>query len=865
MADYITIDDIIGISATEATGSGLQYGGLGFASANVGDLNGDGFDDFVVTEPFTNPNGDESGAVYVVFGRAGGLPAHVDLTSLNGTNGFRLTGTGAYSQLGISVAGRGDFNGDGVADLAISENGDGSGNVYVIFGHSGSWAASTTAAAAASGANGLTIHGFQYGSYTAQTIDMVGDVNGDGVDDLLIGAFRESDYSLGKAGYSVGAAYIIYGSKTNNDDVYLDELPVVRGARLHGSNQTEAQFGLPTVGVGDFNGDGISDMAIAAYAASTNGLTRNGSVYVVFGQNGNFAANTDVTTLMDGVHGVRLDGPVSGALLQAVAGAGDINGDGFDDLIVTDFIYDTNTVPNAGMAYVVFGSASGFPPNFDLGSLDGTNGFKIAGNFPYGELGFSVAGIGDFNGDGMDDIALSAPYTYGGPKADQPEAGEVYIIYGRKGGWGASFDPSTITSATGLVIHAGHDSANLGTTLSGAGDINGDGYDDVMVGAPHDNAYAGVAYIIYGGPPPKPKGETYTGGAGNDIHNGTAGDDTLSGLGGNDVLSGLDGNDTINGNDGNDILNGGAGDDLLSGGTGNDTLDGGDGNDVLDGGDGIDKLSGGAGDDHLSGGAGADKLDGGDGADLLDGGSGADTLSGGAGIDTLNGGADNDFLDGGLGADILIGGSGNDTYIVDDAGDTITELPGEGSDVVRASVSWTLGANLETLQLQGSGDLNGTGNDGINTLVGNSGANRLDGGAGADTLDGGDGNDTLIGGLGNDTLTGGAGADTFIIGAASVGSSKAKTVIETDFITDYSAAQGDRLDLSAIDADITKAGDQAFSLVTSFSKHAGEMTLVYTAPNNTTLLKLDVDGDGVADFQLKFTGDVHTASSGWIL
>ncbi len=865
MADYITIDDIIGTSATEITDSSGQYGGgLGAASANIGDINGDGFDDFVVTQPFSNANNYESGAVFVVFGRSGGLPAHFDTASLNGENGFRLLGVGGFAQLGISVAQRGDFNGDGIDDLVVGESGgSGQGNVYVMFGHSGPWTATATTAGL-SPATGLTIHGAQSYSYTAQSISMVGDVNGDGFDDLLIGAFRESDYSPGAGGYQIGAAYIIYGSKST-DDVYLDEMPLARGSRLIGPPVAETQFGLPVFSAGDFNGDGIADMAIGAYKASTNGLSGNGAIYVVFGQVGNFLPNADISSLMDGVHGVRLDGPSQFSLLEAAAGVGDINGDGFDDLIVTDFVYDTKTVDNAGVAYVVFGSASGFPPNINLGTLDGANGFKIAGFRPYGELGFSVTGIGDFNGDGMDDIALSAPYTYGGPKADQPESGEVYIIYGRNGGWGASFDPSTITSATGLVIHAVRASANFGLTLSGAGDVNGDGYDDLMIGSSHDNNYSGSAYIVYGGPAGKPKGETFTGTSGNDNHSGTAGDDTLTGMGGNDVLSGLDGNDTINGNDGNDILNGGAGDDLLSGGTGNDTLDGGDGNDVLDGGDGIDKLTGGAGDDHLSGGAGADKLDGGDGTDLLDGGAGADTLSGGAGADTLNGGADNDFLDGGLGADSLIGGSGNDTYIVDNPGDTITELPGEGSDVVRASISWTLGANLETLQLQGSSDINGTGNDLANNLTGNSGANRLDGGAGGDTLDGGDGADTLIGGSGNDTLTGGLGADTFVIGAASVGSSKAKTVIETDFVTDYSVAQNDRLDLSAIDADIGKAGDQAFSLVSSFTKHAGEMTLIYTAPNNTTVLKLDVDGDGIADYQLKFTGDVHGASGGWIL
>ncbi|MEO3997252.1 calcium-binding protein [Mesorhizobium sp. CAU 1732] len=121
-----------------------------------------------------------------------------------------------------------------------------------------------------------------------------------------------------------------------------------------------------------------------------------------------------------------------------------------------------------------------------------------------------------------------------------------------------------------------------------------------------------------------------------------------------------------------------------------------------------------------------------------------DTLTGGAGSDTLRGYAGNDILNGAAGNDIMYGGAGNDIYIVSSAGDQTVELPGEGIDTVRSYVDWVLDANIERLELQGSANLNGTGNELNNTLVGNAGSNILNGGAGADYMAGGEGNDIYI-------------------------------------------------------------------------------------------------------------------------
>ena len=261
---------------------------------------------------------------------------------------------------------------------------------------------------------------------------------------------------------------------------------------------------------------------------------------------------------------------------------------------------------------------------------------------------------------------------------------------------------------------------------------------------------------------------------------GNALDNVITGNGYDNVLDGGAGNDTI--------VSGGrhgpTGADTMIGGTGNDTfhLTGLDDTVVEFANEGIDRIVVNVSyvlpanvenlaferirHSHLpfdvdGTGNGLDNIiDGTDGINVLSGAGGNDHLYGHEGADVLVGGSGNDHLDGGSGADVMVGGIGNDGYLVDDAGDIVTENAGEGSDFVDSWVAYVLGAHVENLDLRGTADIDGTGNDLDNFIGGNAGINVLAGGAGNDIFDGEDGDDALNGGEGNDSIDGGLGADT---------------------------------------------------------------------------------------------------------
>ncbi|WP_225204741.1 M10 family metallopeptidase [Novosphingobium huizhouense] len=257
--------------------------------------------------------------------------------------------------------------------------------------------------------------------------------------------------------------------------------------------------------------------------------------------------------------------------------------------------------------------------------------------------------------------------------------------------------------------------------------------------------------------------------------------------------------------------------------------------------------------ENARGGEGGDTLLGNEGANALAGGNGADTLRGNGGNDTLDGGAGDDTLDGGLGDDTLIGGDGVDTVTF-----------------AAFKTAVKVGLDISGLQATGAGNdsfsgiENLVGGAGADLFVGNAAANLLDGGAGADRLVGGDGADVLIGGEGRDITSGGGGADVFLFPALKDLAGKA--LAAADQITDFSRSDGDRIDLSGIDAvKATTTVNEAFSWIGSaaFSKKAGELN--YTVSQGIGLVMGDIDGNGTADFAIRIDGAPALTAADFVL
>jgi Ca2+-binding RTX toxin-like protein len=462
------------------------------------------------------------------------------------------------------------------------------------------------------------------------------------------------------------------------------------------------------------------------------------------------------------------------------------------------------------------------------GGVNGT-GNALANNI-YGNAGNDV-----LDGKAGDD------YVYGNAGDDTLTGGVGNdLLYG-----GAGND--VMTGGKGDDIYYIDNKDDKITELSGQGvDLI---FSDISLKL-SDKAFVNIEYLALQG--------TASNASGNALAN------AITGNGNGNGIDGGAGNDTLDGVTGDDSLDGAAGDDSLVGGTGNDTLLGGDGRDTLSGGDGNDSLSGGAGNDVYIASTGTDTIEelakGGidelrstldfslaglanvenltlvgpgayDGtgntlANVIKGNDLSNDLYGGAGNDTLIGGAGEDDLGGDAGDDKMIGGADNDFYYVDSAKDAVIESKNQGVDTVYTALNYTLGANVEQLIIEGTGDTKGTGNALDNFIEGNAGKNKLDGAAGNDRLRGGDGDDLLVGGLGNDQLYGGAGNDTMIGGA---GNDTYLVVDNKDKIVEL-AGQGIDTVLTERSFDLSLEGVNVENLKAEVAKN---YILIGNALNNT--------------------------------
>ncbi|MEM6682440.1 MAG: Ig-like domain-containing protein, partial [Pseudomonadota bacterium] len=555
------------LSQVEAGQGGFVINGAsagdqsGYSVSNAGDVNGDGLDDLVIGANAADPNGGNSGASYVVFGKTDS--AAIELSAIAaGSGGFVINGVSANDRAGGSVSGAGDINGDGLQDLIVGASFDGpngsfSGASFVVFGKTDG--ASVELSNVETGAGGFAVNGANASDFAGRAVSIAGDVNGDGLDDLIIGASGDDPN-----GQSSGASFVVFG-RTDSSALELSDIELGNGGFVINGASAGDQSGRAVSSAGDVNGDGLDDLVIGAPVDDPNG-SASGASFVVFGKTDGVLV--EVSDIDAGVGGFAINGVSAGDQSgRSVSTAGDVNGDGLEDLIIGASSADPNAA-NAGASYVVFGKT-------DAGAVElsdveaGAGGFVINGISATDFSGFSVSTAGDINGDGLTDLIIGA--NLADPNGDS--SGASYVVFGKTDT--SATELSDVENGSGGFILKGVSAGDrAGNSVSGAGDINGDGFDDIIVGAPFDDpngSSSGASFVVFGG--------NFSGAA---TQIGTTGVDTLTGTNASDTLIAGTDNDILIGNGGSDVLRAGEGDDVVAisdlsfnvvdGGNGVDTL-----------------------------------------------------------------------------------------------------------------------------------------------------------------------------------------------------------------------------------------------------------------------------------------------------
>lgn len=465
--------------------NGAAANDLAGSSVSAGDFNNDGLMDLMISAPFADGQAANSGSAYVLFGRNAGWPETINLANFNSTVGVRFNGVSENSNL-ASASNIGDLNNDGIVDLGLSSAGPNlQPKTYVVFGSN---TLTDTDLATLSGSNGLRMDGH---SPSALRLDASGDVNDDGIDDLIIG---DPLSTLG--GNNTGSSYVVFGRNTAfAATLSLTGLNGTQGFRVDGipDMPSSHDIGYSVSGAGDINQDGTADLIIGE-----SGQNSIGRSYVIFGRS-SFASPIAVSSL-NGSNGFRLDGrQISDNAGASVSEIGDINNDGIDDLVVGASQALSEGNGYRGRAYVVFGRTSGFAAAADLESVNGTNGFVLNGVAINDSTGAVVERAGDINHDGIDDLLVGAPFA---SPNNLTLSGMVAVVFGRSGGFPPIVELSSLNGSNGFRMIGEALQDNLGASLSAAGDLNGDGIDDLIVGAsrasPNGINNAGRAYVIFG-------------------------------------------------------------------------------------------------------------------------------------------------------------------------------------------------------------------------------------------------------------------------------------------------------------------------------------------------------------------------------
>ncbi|MGZ9202254.1 MAG: beta strand repeat-containing protein, partial [Caulobacteraceae bacterium] len=317
----------------------------GTSIASGGDINNDGFDDLIIGAPTADHGDTDDGSTYVVFGKASGFGASLDLTTLNGTTGFRLDGDSASADSGRSVANAGDVNGDGFDDIIVgAPSFGGTGGAYVVFGKASGFSASSNLSAL-SGTDGFRINGVAASDEAGVDVSSAGDVNGDGFDDVIIAATN---------GDGKGAAYVVFGKASGfSSTLDLSSLDGTNGFRMTASFSSFFADTVRSVASGDVNGDGFSDLIVGSQGSDPGFHSGAGTAFVVLGKASGWTASIDLTTALDGDNGFRIDGTADGEGVGAKVSAGDVNGDGVTDILVS------SGNPSNGVVNIVYGVLPG--------------------------------------------------------------------------------------------------------------------------------------------------------------------------------------------------------------------------------------------------------------------------------------------------------------------------------------------------------------------------------------------------------------------------------------------------------------------------------------------------------------------------
>ena len=514
----------------------------GLYVSTAGDVNGDGLEDVIIAAQTYSQ-------AWVVFGTSNAQTVNLSSVS-NGVGGFAINAVTSTDNVTL-VSNAGDVNGDGLTDLVVKA---GSYN-YVVYGKTDTAAInlSTITNNAATAQNA----GFQIANAGGFQPQPIGDFNGDGIDDLIIN------------NTAVGSVDIIFG-KHDNNAVNLTQTGTTSYLSISGIGVNGARVEAG----GDVNGDGLNDVVV--YDKTSN------DVYVVYGTTQ--TANIALTNL--GTNGYKID--QAGGML---AGTGDLvllhdmNGDGLADVVYND---------NSNLIHVVYGQTGNSTISVSGTNVGSTKGFDIVA--PSAQ-NWVLETAGDFNGDGLTDLLIGNPST---TVNNQATAGNLYLVYGRADTPRTQISLASLAASDGLdLTHVIRDpvtfvNAQLGRdyTFSTAGDMNGDGFDDLIIGQWSDTpsgsglTQAGVTYIVYGG---QYGGTTaskvdYLGSSGNDNLVGTSADEHFVAGSGDDILTGNGGADSMIGGAGNDtfVLNAdnvaklasttGAVNAQVDGGTGIDTI-----------------------------------------------------------------------------------------------------------------------------------------------------------------------------------------------------------------------------------------------------------------------------------------------------